>query len=479
MRQRFEDEQWKKSMRIVFDFNNMMADMIGEEQGFTFESILSLEDQLKTAAQSMISKRAEGKMDWRDLPHNQDDIVEDILKTASEIQANFDSFVVLGIGGSALGPIAVQQALNHMHYNELSKEQRGGRPSFYVIDNVDPERIQALFDIIDVEKSMFNVITKSGSTSETMAQLLIVWEMLKERLGEGYKDHIIATTDSEKGNLIKIARKHSLKTYYIPRGVGGRFSELTPVGLLPAAVCGIDIKEMLAGAAYMDEICNTEDVYKNPAYMAATLQYLAMRAGKNISVMMPYADSLKYMADWYAQLWAESLGKRYNLKGEEVYAGQTPVKALGVTDQHSQVQLYTEGPFDKVITFLGVGSYRTSMDIPKGFEDIPAVSFLGGHTLNELISAEQTATEYALLKAERLNRTITLPEVNAFTVGQLLYFMEVETAFAGELLGINTFDQPGVEEGKNATYALLGRPGYQEKKDELDARPKKKSKYVI
>ena len=229
----------------------------------------------------------------------------------------------------------------------------------------------------------------------------------------------------------------------------------------------------------MDEICNTEDVYKNPAYMAATLQYLAMRAGKNISVMMPYADSLKYMADWYAQLWAESLGKRYNLKGEEVYAGQTPVKALGVTDQHSQVQLYTEGPFDKVITFLGVGSYRTSMDIPKGFEDIPAVSFLGGHTLNELISAEQTATEYALLKAERLNRTITLPEVNAFTVGQLLYFMEVETAFAGELLGINTFDQPGVEEGKNATYALLGRPGYQEKKDELDARPKKKSKYVI
>lgn len=476
---RYDSQQWKESMRITFDFNNMMADMIGKEQGITKESIHFLKDKLKTAAQAMKAKRAEGKMDWRDLPYNQADIVEDILKTASEIQKNFDAFVVLGIGGSALGPIAVQQALNHMHYNELSKEQRGGCPRFYVADNVDPERMRALFEIIDAKKTMFNVVTKSGSTSETMAQLLIVWDMLKNELGDGYRDHIIATTDKEKGNLIKIAREHNLKTYYIPGGVGGRFSELTPVGLLPAAVCGIDIREMLAGAAYMDEICKTEDVFKNPAHMAAVLQYLAMKAGKNISVMMPYADSLKYMADWYAQIWAESLGKRYNLKGEEVFVGQTPVKALGVTDQHSQVQLYTEGPFDKVVTFLGVGKYRSSMVIPKGFEGIPAVSFLSGHTLNELIHAEQAATEYALLKAKRLNRTITLPEVNSFTVGQLLYFMEVETAFTGELLEINTFDQPGVEEGKNATYALLGRPGYEEKKAELDSRPKKKEEYIL
>jgi glucose-6-phosphate isomerase len=236
---------------------------------------------------------------------------------------------------------------------------------------------------------------------------------------------------------------------------------------------------LLAGAAYMDEIVSESDVYKNPAYMAAVLQFIAMKSGKNVSVMMPYADSLKYIADWYAQLWAESLGKKYDLQGNEVYVGQTPVKALGVTDQHSQVQLYTEGPFDKVITFLAVGQYRNKVDIPGGYEDIPAVSFLGGHTLNELIQAEQMATEYALLKARRLNCTITLPEVNAFTVGQLLYFMEVETAFIGELLNINAFDQPGVEEGKNATYALLGRPGYEEKKAELDARPQKKEQYIL
>ncbi len=476
---RYEDKQWKQSMRITMDFNNMMSEIIGEEEGISKSRIDALSDKLKAAAQAMVEKRKEGKMDWRDLPYNQKDIVEDILKTASEIKDKFDTFVVLGIGGSALGPIAVQQALNHPHWNELSREKRGGYPRFYVADNVDPERMQALFDIIDVEKSVFNVITKSGSTSETMAQFLIIKDMLQQKLGEKYKDHLIATTDKENGNLIKIAKAEGLKTFYIPRGVGGRFSELTPVGLLSAAVCGIDIEEMLAGAAFMDEICKEEDVYKNPVYMAATLQYLAMESGKNISVMMPYADSLKYMADWYAQLWAESLGKRYNLEGEEVFVGQTPVKALGVTDQHSQVQLYTEGPFDKVVTFLGVGKYRTTMEISRGYEDIPAVSFLGGHTLNELIHAEQAATEYALLKAKRLNRTITLPEVNAFTVGQLLYFLEVETAFTGELLGINTFDQPGVEEGKNATYALLGRPGYEEKKAELDARPKKKAEYIL
>ncbi|HZJ83875.1 MAG TPA: glucose-6-phosphate isomerase [Clostridia bacterium] len=475
---KFKDNDWKKSMRVSFDFNNMMSEFVGEE-GIQWSEIEALEPTLIKASKAMVSKREAGEMKWRELPYNQDEIVKDILHTASEIKDRFDNFVVLGIGGSALGPIAVQQALNHMFYNELSKEKRGGWPRLYVVDNVDPERMEGLFDIIDVDKTVFNVVTKSGSTSETMSQFLIVINMLKEKLGDDYKDHIIATTDREKGNLIGIAQDEGFKTYYIPDGVGGRFSELCPVGLLAAAACGIDIEEMLAGAAYMDEISSEPNAYKNPAYMAATLQYIAMKSGKNISVMMPYADSLKYMSDWYAQLWAESLGKRYDLQGNEVFVGQTPVKALGVTDQHSQVQLYTEGPLDKVVTFLGVDEYRTQIEIPKGYEDIPAVSFLGGYTLNELIHAEQLATEYALLKANRLSRSITLPVVNAFTIGQLLYFMEIETAFAGELLNIDAFDQPGVEEGKNATYALLGRPGYEEKKAELDSRPEKKDKYIL
>lgn len=475
---RHQEPQWQEQMKIQVDFNNMMADFLGNEEGFTREQIEALAGTIQGAHQNMVEKRANGGMDWRNLPFNQQEIVEQVQKTAGELRNRCEAFVVLGIGGSALGPLAVQTALNHLHYNELPPAQRGG-PKFYVLDNVDPERVAALFDVIDPAKTVFNVISKSGSTSETMAQFMIVCQMLREKLGHRYAASIIATTDAEKGNLIKIAREEGYVTFIIPAGVGGRYSELSPVGLLPAAVCGIDIRELLAGAAYMDKMCEQPDVFANPAYMLAVLQVLAMRRGKNISVMMPYTDSLKYFADWYAQLWAESLGKRLIVSGEEVFVGQTPVKALGTTDQHSQVQLYTEGPFDKVVTFLGVGRYRTEVDIPKVFEEIPGIAFLGGHTLGELIKAEQLATEYALMKARRLNFTITLPEVNAFTVGQLIQLLEIQTAFAGELLTIDAFDQPGVEEGKNATYALLGRPGYEDKKQELQSRPAKKPEYMI
>ncbi|NCB30750.1 MAG: glucose-6-phosphate isomerase, partial [Clostridia bacterium] len=195
--------------------------------------------------------------------------------------------------------------------------------------------------------------------------------------------------------------------------------------------------------------------------------------------LMPYADSLKYMADWYAQLWAESLGKNKDLQGKPVHTGQTPVKALGVTDQHSQVQLYTEGPFDKVITFLAVDAYRAEVAIPHAFDGIADVAFLSGHTFNELIACEQRATEYAVTKSGHMNKTIRLPQVNPFTIGQLLYMLEVQTAFAGELLNIDAFDQPGVEEGKNATYALLGKPGYEAKRQELDMAPAKEARYCI
>jgi glucose-6-phosphate isomerase len=308
-----------------------------------------------------------------------------------------------------------------------------------------------------------------------------VFEELKKRLGgETIGRHIVATTDRNKGNLVKIAQEYKLKMFVIPDGVGGRFSELCPVGLLPAAVCGIDIEQMLAGAAYMDELGQSEDIRKNQAWMAGALQYIAMtKKGKNIQVVMPYADSMKYMADWFAQLWAESLGKKFTARGKAVHAGQTPVKSLGVTDQHSQVQLYTEGPFDKVITFLGVEKFRTEYPIPEGFQDIPAVHFLSGHSLNELMRCEREATEYALVKAGKLNQTILLPEVNEFTVGELLYFFEVQTAVCGELLGIDAYDQPGVEEGKNATYAMLGRAGYEAKREELAARKPKEGRFTL
>lgn len=466
-----------KKEAIRFDYNNMMSDYVGEK-GVTDKELASHSKEAKKAFASVKAGRGQNMMGWTELAYNQREVVDDIIATAKAVRRNFDSFVVLGIGGSALGPMAVFQALCHLHHNELPKSKRKA-PKFYVEDNVDPERMAALLDVIDVKRTMFNVITKSGSTSETMSQYLIIMDILKRELGNEAKEHIIATTSETKGNLIKIAAKESLKTFYIPDGVGGRFSELCPVGLLPAAVLGINIKALLQGAAFMDKKCSSDNAKKNPALMAALLQYVAINKGCNISVMMPYADGLKLMADWYAQLWGESLGKAVDLDGNKVNVGQTPVKALGVTDQHSQVQLYTEGPFDKVITLIGVDNYRKTVEISAGCEDIPAVNFLCGHTMNELITAEMNATEYALTRSGRLNNRIMLPEVNEFTLGQLMMFFMLQTAYTGALLNIDTFNQPGVEEGKNATYALLGRDGYEAKRAELNAAKAKSENYII
>lgn len=467
-----------KQQKIRFDYNNMMDKFVGAKEGFSDNDIENNLEFSKNAFINFENKRGTGMTGWAEIINYDVNEVNDIINTANDIRKNFKNFVVLGIGGSALGPIAVFQALCHLHYNDLPDEKRGG-PKFYVEDNVDPERMVALLDVINVEETMFNVVTKSGSTSETMTQYLIINDLLTKKLGEKAKNHIITTTSSAKGNLIKIAKKEGYKTFYIPDSVGGRFSELSPVGLLPASVLGVDIVEFLNGAKYLSDNCKSNNVYENPALMSALLSYLSIKNGKNISVMMPYADGLKYIADWYCQLWAESIGKEVDNNGNYVFAGQTPVKSLGVTDQHSQVQLYTEGPFDKVVTFLAVDNYRKTVKIPDGCEDIPDVNFLCGHTMNELIQAERVATEYALTVKNRLNRTIYLPEINAFTLGQLLFFFELETAYIGEMLNIDAYNQPGVENGKNATYALLGRKGYEDKKRELDNAPKKLEKYII
>ncbi len=462
------NDERKKALRLRVDYTNATDKYLGKK-GFSAKQL----DKLKPLASKAYGYVAENRgkdelfMGWTELPYNQDEIVADILATAKNVREKFENFVVLGIGGSALGPTMAFNALCHLRYNDLPKEKRNG-PRFFVEDNVDPVRMQALLDVIDVKTTCFNVISKSGATSETMTQYLIVSDLLK-KAGADLKEHLIFTTDAARGNLVKISNElGGVKSYVLPDGVGGRFSQLCPVGLLPAAVLGIDIKAMLEGAAYMDKLCNTDDFRANPALLSAVLQYAAMKDGKNVGVMMPYSDNLRYVSDWYAQLWAESLGKNVTLKGKPCNVGQTPVKALGVTDQHSQVQLYTEGPYDKIVTFLSVDKYATPFTIPEGCENIPDVGFLGGHTMEELIQAENKATAYALTKAGRLNYTISLPEVNEFTLGQLLYFFELQTAYAGAMLDVDTYNQPGVEAGKKATFALLGKNGYADQKKELD-----------
>ena len=476
----YKTKDWRNSMRVTVDYNYMMSKSLGDK-GITDAELRAVRTKAEEAFDYVQRNRGKDElyMGWTELPYNQDEIVADILATAKEIRKKFKYFVVLGIGGSALGPIMAFNALKHLHYNELSQKERGG-PKFYVEDNVDPVRMQALLDVIEPEKTCFNVISKSGATSETMTQFLIIADIL-EKKGVSLPDNMIFTTDACRGNLIKIDDKFGgkFKKYVLPDGVGGRFSELCPVGLLPAAVLGIDIKGMLAGAAYMDGLCSKPSVAKNPALACAALMYITMHQGKNIHVMMPYSDNLKLMSDWYCQLWAESIGKAVDYDGNVINVGTTPVKSLGVTDQHSQVQLYIEGPYDKVITFISVENYGTQMPIAYGCDDLPDVGFLGGHTMQELIQAENKATAYALMRAGRMNYTINMPEVNAFTLGQLMFMLELQTAYAGAMLNIDTFNQPGVENGKKATFALLGKKGYEDKKREIDSAPPLDDKYIV
>jgi glucose-6-phosphate isomerase len=346
------------------------------------------------------------------------------------------------------------------------------------MDNIDPSTFHVL-DFLRPEKTIFNIITKSGTTAETISQFLIVRKMLEDKLGKkAVREHLVVTTGDSP--LKELAEKEGYSFLPIPENVGGRFSVLTPVGLFPAAMFGVDILELLAGAREMDERCRTPQLWQNPAYLAGALYYLAnVKKGLNIAVMMPYCDALFEMAYWFRQLWAESLGKAKNLSGQTVNAGQTPVVALGVTDQHSQLQLYTEGPFDKLITFLVEENIGEKMPIPIQKGQPEWMAYLGGHSLEELINIEAQSTRLALTKAGRSNMCITLPEANAFTIGQLIFLLEVQTVFAGGLYNVNPMDQPGVESGKHYIYGMMGRRGFEDKGREAREWLERKSEYVI
>ena len=453
--------------QIKLYYKNVTAEVIGDEHGITGEQLETLAAQTSPVISQLNAERSAGKTPYRDLPYN-NQTAERVKEMVRELKDGCETIVVLGIGGSALGNIALQTALNPYMYN-LDDKARSG-PRLFVFDNVDPAQLGSFLDWAGerLDKTVFNVISKSGRTAETASQFLIVRKLLLDRLGEqGYKNRIVATTDPKQGTLRKIADEAGFRCLEVPDGVGGRFSVLSAVGLFSAAMCGIDIDLLLAGARDMDARVSDEDFYKNAAAINAAINYHFYNQGKKSSVMMPYCYALKDLSDWYRQLWAESLGKAKDLSGKEVHIGPTPIKALGTTDQHSQVQLYREGPNDKLFTFLQVNNFGRELKIGPAPECAEELGFLAGADMASLLNSEKKATEYALLRDKRPCLTIEFDEVNAYTVGQFIYLYEVTTSFAGALFGINTYDQPAVELGKEATFALMGKTGYEKLADEI------------
>lgn len=450
----------------MIELNCKYADsaVIGEENGLNIQQKFN---EFKDTIANIISDLNKRKdkpgqwLQWMNLGYSEETVWY-VKEYAALVENRFDNILVLGIGGSALGGLAVTEALLKPYWNLLSKEQRNNYPRIFFLDNIDPDSIIGLLTILDLKKTLVNVITKSGSTAETMSQFMIIKDKLEQELGDDYRKNIVATTDKNVGVLKQIAEQEGYKTFIIPDDVGGRFSVFSAVGLLPFALVGIDIDEIVNGIKDMDLALKNTDINENIAAQNALIHFLMdTQKGKKISVLMPYSSRLKYVADWYVQLWAESLGKEKNLNGETVHVGPTPVKAVGATDQHSQIQLYNEGPNDKIINFIRVKKFDNDLEIPKIFE-YTGIGYLGGKTVNDLMNAEADATRVALSDYDKPTVTITLPEINGYYVGQLLYMFEVQTAIAGALYNIDAFNQPGVEQAKNYTYALMGRVGYEE-----------------
>ena len=457
---------------IKLNYRNTNSTIVGATHGLDlvqdFANYANKISEIITNLNERRNQRGQG-LEWMNLA-NHEQTVWYAKEFASMVVNRFENILILGIGGSALGGLAVTEALLKPYWNFLSAEQRNNFPRIFFLDNIDPDSMNGILEVLDLKKTLVNVITKSGDTAETMAQFLVLRDLMKKELGDDYRKNIIATTDKSVGVLKQLADQEGYKTFIIPEDVGGRFSVFSAVGLVPFALLGLDIDKMIEGIKDMDLLLRNPDINQNIAAQSALIHYLMdTKKGKRLSVLMPYSSRLRYISDWFVQLWAESLGKEYNNNGEKVNLGLTPIKALGATDQHSQIQLFNDGPNDKLITFIRVENFDTTLEIPKIFE-YTGVGYLGGKTINELLNAEADSTRVSLLDDSRPTMTITIEKIDEYNLAQLMYMLEMQTAIAGELYNINTFNQPGVEQAINYTYALMGRPGYDGSAEELRAK---------
>ena len=442
---------------------NSDSSVIGEEHGLNLREVYnSYAERIAEIIKSLNQRkdRPGECLQWMNLGYNEETVWY-VKEYASMVEGRFDNILVLGIGGSALGGLAVTEALLKPYWNYLSAEKRNNLPRIFFLDNIDPDSISGLLELLDLKKTLVNVITKSGDTAETMSQFMVIKNLMEKALGDDYRKNIIATTDKKMGILRQLADQEGYKIFYVPDDIGGRFSVFSSIGLVPFALVGLDIDKIINGVKDIDLELKNTDINQNIAAQFALIHYLMdTEKGQNITVLMPYSGRLKYIPDWYVQLIAESLGKSVNKSGDKFNIGLTPLKALGATDQHTKLQLFNEGPNDKVITFIRVGEFNTTIEIPKMFE-YTGIGYLGGKTVNDLMNAEADSTMVSLSDNQRPTLTITIDKIDEYHVAQLLYMLEVQTAIAGELYNINTFNQPGVEQVKNYMYALMGRAGYE------------------
>src|SRR3954453_232908 len=441
---------------IRFDYSKAFA-FFGEHE------LTYLQDAVKVAHHSLHEATGAGNqyLGWIDLPENYDkEEFSRIQKAAEKIKKDSDVLLVIGIGGSYLGARAAVEALQHSFYNVLPKENRGTPQIIFVGNNISSTYMRDVIDLIEGKDFSINVISKSGTTTEPAIALRIFRKLLEEKYGkEDAAKRIYATTDQSKGALKTVATEEGFETFVIPDDVGGRYSVLTAVGLLPIATAGLNIDKMMEGAGAAADKYNNADLANNQSYQYAAVRNALYRKGKGIELLVNYEPSLHYVSEWWKQLFGESEGKDHK--------GLFPASVDFSTDLHSMGQYVQEGRRDLIETVVQVTKPKVELTIGEDAANLDGLNFLAGKTMDEVNKNAFQGTVLAHVDGGVPNMVVELDELNEYNFGEMVYFFEKACGISGLLMGVNPFDQPGVEAYKKNMFALLGKPGYEAEKEVL------------
>lgn len=446
---------------IKFDYSGALSFVNQHEIDYMAEYIKSAHDMLHNGTGA-----GNDFLGWIDLPVNYDkEEFSRIKKAAEKIRNDSDVLIVIGIGGSYLGARAAVEMLQHSFYNALDKDKRKGPAVFFAGNSISSTYMAELLEVIDGKDISVNVISKSGTTTEPAVAFRIFKELLENKYGkEGAKGRIYATTDKVKGALKTLADTEGYETFVVPDDVGGRYSVLTAVGLLPIAAAGIDIDEMMKGASDAREEYSVKDVAKNECYQYAAVRNALYNKGKNVEMMVNFEPALHYFGEWWKQLYGESEGKDNK--------GIFPAAADFSSDLHSMGQYIQQGRRVLFETAIIVEEPKKDITIDKTEDNLDGLNFLSGKTIDFVNSMAAKGVALAHIDGGVPNLKLTVQKLDAYNFGQMVYFFEKACGVSGYLLGVNPFDQPGVESYKKNMFALLGKPGYEDQKAALEERLK-------
>ncbi len=448
-------------MSLTLDFTNCLSESIGATHGLTKSEVDTLIAKFPKHHENIEEVRSTGESGFFELPYQDTAELKALLK---KHHGKWDNLVIIALGGSALAPKSLFRALANSQHNLLDPKVRGKAPKVYFLSNPDPKSAHELIEVLDLKKTLFQVISRSGVTPETMGLTLWLLEVLKKKVGKGAPaEQIVFTTEPTKSPLMEIAKQEKISVLATTLNLTGRYGILGNQSLFLAGMVNFKIDELLKGGADMDKRCRHGDPHRNPAYMHSLVHYLLTRKRrKTMHVLFSFSDRVHAIGEWYDHLCSVSLGKMLNHKGKAVHVGPSPVSAVGAFDGHGQQQLFCEGPFDKVITFVTVKDHGASATVPTAFPKLEAAAYLKETTFDQLLDYSYWGAEQHVTQAGRPNMTIQLDGVDEAHIGGLVYLLELSTAMSAELYGIDPFDQPGVEHGKAASFAQLGRAGFED-----------------